>query len=234
MEPKSNPKKKLEIVVNGKTWLRYPIRTPLILPKGNYPEIYKKALGDIGFTLEPGDIVFAGEKAIAVAEERAWHKNDIKVSRLARFLVRFTTKSPIGVGISSPETFQLAINEAGVPRILFASLIAGFFKLLGIKGVFYLLAGRQVAMIDGAAEYVIPPYNEYCSLGPKDPDMSARRISDALGPPTVLVDANDFGIKVIGKSHKELPQKLIERILKDNPLGQTNEQTPFGVIRLKQ
>lgn len=229
MQP--NPGKKLEIAVDGKTYHRYAIKTTLILPKSNYPEIYKQALKKDNFILQKDDIIFAGEKAIAIAEDRAWHKKDIKVSRLAKFLVKFVTKTPIGVGISSQETFQLAINEAGTSRIIFAALIGGFLKLFGIKGVFYMLAGPQVAMIDGAADYVIPPYNEYCSLGPKYPNESAKRISLALKAPTVLVDANDYGIKVVGKSHKEIKNKFIEKVLKDNPLGQTNEQTPFGIIR---
>ncbi|MDO8600923.1 MAG: coenzyme F420-0:L-glutamate ligase [bacterium] len=228
-----NPEKKLEIKVDEKTYLRIPVKTPLILPESDYPTIYQKALTDAGVILQNNDIIFAGEKAIAIAEGRAWHKKDIRVTPLARFLVRFVTKSKRGVGISSPETFQLAINEAGAPRIILAALIGGVFKLLRIRGVFYLLAGRQVAMIDGAADYVIPPYNEYCSLGPKDPDASARRIAKKLGVPVTLVDANDYGIQVIGKSDNAINTKFIKKVIRDNPLGQTNEQTPFGVIRKK-
>lgn len=228
-----NPNKKLEIEVDGKTYLRIPVKTPLVLPDSDYPSIYQKALKDMGLVLQKNDIIFAGEKAIAVAENRAWHKKDIRVSALARFLVRFVTKTPRGVGISSPETFQLAINEAGAPRIIFAALIGGCFKLVGIRGVFYMLAGKQVAMIDGAADYVIPPYNEYCSLGPKDPDKSARKIAEKLGAPVAVVDANDYGIQVIGKSDNSINTKFIKKVLKDNPLGQTNEQTPLGVIRIQ-
>lgn len=226
-----NHDKKLEIEVDGTTYLRIPVKTPLVLPECDYPAMYQKALADTGIVLQKDDIIFAGEKAIAIAEGRAWHKKDIRVSALARFLVRFVTKTPRGVGISSPETFQLAINEAGSVRIIVAALIGGFFKLIGIRGVFYLLAGRQVAMIDGAADYVIPPYNEYCSLGPKDPDASARRIAEKLGVPVALVDANDYGIQVIGKSDPSLQTKFIKKVIRDNPLGQTNEQTPLGIIR---
>jgi hypothetical protein len=226
-----NPDKKLEIEIDGATYLRVPIKTPLILPECDYPAMYKEALEHAGLTLQKGDIIFAGEKAIAIAEGRAWHKKDIRITPLARFLVRFVTKSKRGVGISSPETFQLAINEAGAFRIVLAALIGGFFKFFGIRGVFYLLAGKQVAMIDGAADYVIPPYNEYCSLGPKNPDASARRIAEKLRIPVALVDANDYGVQVIGKSSPDINTKFIKKVLKDNPLGQTNEQTPFGIIR---
>ena len=57
-----NPGKRLEIVVSEKTWLRYPIKTPLIFPQSDYLEIYKKALVTASFQLEKDDIVFAGEK----------------------------------------------------------------------------------------------------------------------------------------------------------------------------
>lgn len=228
-----NPHKNLKIEVDGKTCLRIPVKTPLVLPDSDYPSLYQQALQDGRIFLQKGDIVFAGEKAIAVAENRAWHKKDIRVTPLARFLVRFVTKTPRGVGISSPETFQLAINEARAFRIVLAALIGGFFKLIGIRGVFYLLAGKQVAMIDGAADYVIPPYNEYCSLGPKDPDKSARRIAEKLGVPVAVVDANDYGVQVIGKSDSTINTKFIKKVLKDNPLGQTNEQTPLGIIRIQ-
>lgn len=231
MLPVPNPHKNLEITVGETAYIRIPIKTPLVLPDSDYPLLYQKALKDAGLILQKDNIVFAGEKAIAVAEGRAWHKKDIRVTPLARFLVRFVTKTPRGVGISSPETFQLAINEAGATRIVLSALIGGFFKLIGIRGVFYLLAGRQVAMIDGAADYVIPPYNEYCSLGPKDPDKSARRIAEKLGAPVTVVDANDYGVQVIGKSDPSINTKFIKKVLKDNPLGQTNEQTPFGIIR---
>ena len=43
------------------------------------------------------------------------------------------------------------------------------------------------------------------------------------------MDANDFGVNILGAS-KGVDRKLVARIIKDNPLGQSDEQTPVGII----
>ena len=48
-----------------------------------------------------------------------------------------------------------------------------------------------------------------------------------------VVDVNDIGGSwVLGSVGIDDP-KLIEEILRDNPLGQKDEQTPFGLIRVE-
>ena len=70
-------------------------------------------------------------------------------------------------------------------------------------------------------------------IGPKEPDALAAEISAATGLPAAIVDVNDIGGSwVLGSSGIEEP-KLIEDILRDNPLGQKDEQTPFGLIRVE-
>ncbi|MDD5146502.1 MAG: F420-0--gamma-glutamyl ligase [Candidatus Pacebacteria bacterium] len=228
MELTANPGKNLIIKVDGIGYARYPVKTCLITPE------HKDLAGLVRQYTTPylreGDIVFMGEKAIAVSQGRSYHKDSIKPSRLAKFLVRFVTKTTIGVGISSAPTMQLAIEEVGVPRMLLAALVAALTKPFGVKGAFYLVAGEQARSIDGAADYVIPPYNNYVSKGPKDAVGVAQKISDKLGYPFVIVDVCDFGAHVLGAS-KGVDKKMIERILRDNPLCQTNEQTPIGILR---
>ncbi|MCX6790588.1 MAG: F420-0--gamma-glutamyl ligase, partial [Candidatus Gribaldobacteria bacterium] len=186
MTPSSNIGKNLIIEVKGKKYARFPIKTCLITPQDHdLVPIIKKYTQDF---LQKGDVVFMGEKAVAVSQGRSYHKDSIKISKLAKFLVRFVTKTPIGIGISSAPTMQLAIDEVGIPRILLAALMAGITKPLGIKGVFYLVAGQQARSIDGAADYVIPPYNNYVSKGPKDAPQLAQRISDEIGYPFAIVD----------------------------------------------
>lgn len=228
---RANLGKSLEIEARGKRWARYPIATPLIVPGVLYQEWYARALEQSGLRLAPEDIVFAGEKAIAIAEGRAWATSSIHPTRVARFLARFVMRNPAGIGISIPETMQLALDEVGNTRIIFAAIASAGTKLLGIKGIFYRIAGRRVAMIDGPVDYAIPPYNEYCSLGPKDPDAAARGLAAALGVRVAVVDANDLGVAIVGRSDTTLDAALLEEILRDNPLGQGDEQTPLGVIR---
>lgn len=46
-----------------------------------------------------------------------------------------------------------------------------------------------------------------------------------------IVDINDLGGNVLGNTSKVFSDDLIIKLLKDNPLGQSNEQTPLGIIR---
>jgi F420-0:gamma-glutamyl ligase-like protein len=228
MNLSSNPGKKLIIEVQGKRYARYPVRTHLITEKDrDYAEIIERYAKDC---LEPGDIVFIGERSLASCQGRSYPKKDVRPSRLARFLVRFVTKSPYGIGLGSPETMQLAVEEVGAPRMLLAAFFAALTKPLGIRGVFYKIAGPQAKAVDGAADYVIPPYNTYVSKAPLNPKKTAENISKKIGFPVVIVDVCDIGGWVMGAS-PGINHEFIVSALKDNPLGQTTEQTPFGILR---
>lgn len=223
-----NPGKNLVIEVNGKKYARYPVKTHLITEKDkDYAEIIEKYAKDY---LEPGDIVFIGERSLASGQGRSYPIEKVKPGRLALFLVNFVTKSPYGIGLGSPETMQLAVEEVGVLRILLAAFFAAITKPLGIKGVFYKVAGPQAKAVDGAADYVIPPYNTYVTKAPLWPKKTAEEISKRIGLPVAIVDICDLGGWVIGAS-QGVDKNFIVKALKDNPLGQTTEQTPFGILR---
>jgi hypothetical protein len=51
------------------------------------------------------------------------------------------TRPGYGIGLGTPQTMQLAIDEVGAPRILFAAAASAVTKPFGIHGVFYRLAG---------------------------------------------------------------------------------------------
>jgi hypothetical protein len=109
-------------------------------------------------------------------------------------------------------------------------LIGFLGKLFGIKGLFYMIAGEKARSIDGAVPYAIPPYNNYVSKGPINANEVAEKIAKKIGVLVAIVDANDFGVNILGIS-KGVDKKLIAKIIKDNPLGQSDEQTPIGIIR---
>lgn len=228
MQLEPNKGKTLVIEVDGQKFARYPVKTKLITPKDKdisvvVAEYAKKYL-------QPGDIVFISEKAVAITQGRSYPLGEVKPSWLATFLSQFVTKTPIGIGLGSPQTMQLAIEEVGVARILVASFIGATGKMIGIKGWFYIIAGHGARSIDGAVPYALPPYNTYVSRGPANADQVAERISQKIGAPVAIVDANDFGVNTLGAS-QGLDKKLVARIIKDNPLGQSDEQTPIGIIR---
>lgn len=228
MELLPNPNKKLTIEVNNRKFSRYPIKTKLITPEDK--DIVELVETYVKKYLLKGDIIFVSEKVVAVTQGRSYQINEIKYSLMASILSGFVTKTKTGIGLGSPQTMQLAIEEVGFVRIIIATILSAATKLFGIKGVFYVIAGNGARSIDGAVDYAIPPYNNYVSKGPKNPDKVAEEIFQKLGVPVAIVDANDLGVNILGIT-KNLDKKLVEKIIKDNPLGQTNEQTPIGIIR---
>jgi hypothetical protein len=139
-------------------------------------------------------------------------------------------KSEYGIGLGSPWTMQLALDEAGAPRILFAAFVSLLTKPFGIHGTFYKVVGKNVNAIDGPCDYTLPPYNHYAKLGPKDPDRTAKKIKESIGNEVVIIDANDLGVNVLGRSENG-KDEFYKDVFKDNPLGQGSEQTPIGIVR---
>ncbi|MBI3735921.1 hypothetical protein HY256_05360 [Candidatus Sumerlaeota bacterium] len=215
------------ITVDGTTYLRVPVKTHVITDKDNIVDVIDRYSQE---HRKPGDICFVSEKVVAVTQGRAIRAADIKISLLAKILWRFVRKVPYGIGLRSPETMQCAINECGAPRILAAAMVGALSKLVGRRGDFYRIAGMQAATIDAAG--TSPLQSDCVILGPKNPDDVARAIMNRTGLPAAVVDVNDIGGSwVLGSAGIDDP-KRIEAILKDNPLGQKDEQTPFGLIRV--
>lgn len=223
-----NEGKKELIEVEGVTYRRLALRTHVLALGDDLCGVavrYAKPL------LLEGDILFFTEKAVAAIQGRAVPVEQIKPSLLARILVKFVYKNPGGIGISMPESMEMAIRECGRPRILLAAFVSAVGKLLGKRGWFYKIAGYRAASIDGPADYVIEPYNRCVVLGPLEPDKTAREIAAALGCPVIITDINDLGGQILGASSPAIDRTLMTRILKDNPLGQSKQQTPMGIIR---
>jgi len=226
-ELKVNPGKKLTIKIGQRIFERWPIKTHIITPKDDFLRVVEKyALPH----LKSGDILVLAEKALSISQGRAYNVEKIKPSRLARFLTRFITQTPYGIGCSIPETMEIGIREVGAPRIILAAALAAVTKPFGIRGVFYRVAGPDVKAIDGPADYVIPPYNKYASLGPKDPDKIAEKISKKIKHQVVVIDACDLGCWILGAS-ESVDRDSICPIFADNPLGQTDQQTPMCIVR---
>lgn len=224
-----NPGKDLDIVVAGKKYQRLPIRTHVIKKEDELVEVVQKYVSP---HLQDGDFVFISEKIVAITQGRAFPIKDIQPRWLATFLSRFVQKTPHGIGLGSPWTMELALQDVGVTRILLAAFVGAVTKPFGVKGLFYRVAGRRAAAVDGPCDYTIPPYNKYAKMSPLEPDKVARDLRDKLGHEVVIIDANDLGVDVLGKSSNILTDKFCEQVFKDNPLGQTDEQTPLCIVRL--
>jgi hypothetical protein len=222
-----NEDRVLEASVDGTVYARHPVRTHLVTRDDDAPAVVSRYASPLGDDLA---FVAVSERMVAITQGRSYPMTEIRPSWLARFLVRFVTRPGYGIGLGTPQTLQLAIDEVGAPRILFAAAVSGVTKLFGIHGLFYRIAGPQAAAIDGPTSYTIPPYNQAATLGPRDPDGAARAISAAIGAPVAIIDANDAGCNVLGRS-EGVDRRLVTRLFADNPLGQAREQTPVCVVR---
>jgi F420-0:gamma-glutamyl ligase-like protein len=224
-----NPGKNLEISYQNSVYLRYPIKTNIVSKNDNYLDVIKKYAGNY---LEKDDLLVISERIIAIMQGRSFLLSEIHPSKIATILSKFVSRHPGGIGLRSPWTMELAIQEAGIVRIAFAGIVSALTRPLGIKGLFYHLVGNDINAIDGPCDYTLPPGNNSAKLGPKDPMGVARTISKEFDVRVAIVDANDYGVRVMGVSDG-VDKKMVSAIFKDNPLGQTNETTPMAIVRKK-
>ncbi len=222
----------------GRIWARFPLRSTLIKPGDDLLEAISGSLerlrGD-GVEVEDGDVLLVSEKALAISQGRSYPIDDIPVSRTARVLSRYVSHEPTGVGLAHPTTMQLAIDEAGAGRILLAAAAAAATKPLGMRGVFYRVAGHGVNAIDGPSSLNLPPYDKWATKSPVDPSGAALHIAADLRQRTgrrvgvAIIDANDMAAEVFASVGVE--GEAVLAMIADNPLGQSDEQTPFGLVR---
>ena len=226
--PSPNTGKNLSISVDEEKYARYPIKTPIIKSGDDLLKLINDLI--VPFVSD-GDMLFISEKIVAISQGRAFPIKDIKPTLAAKFLAKFVLKTPYGIGIGSPWTMQLALDEVGYFRILLGIIASALTKPFGVRGMFYRVCGSAVSAIDGPCDYTLPPYNKYAKLAPKNPDKVARDLKEKLGLEVVIIDANDLGVAVLGKSSKTVSDEFAKAVFKDNPLGQTNEQTPLCIVR---
>ena len=179
---KPNPGKSLEVDVNGKIYLRLPVKTHIIKQNEDLLVLLQKYVSP---HLLADDLVFVSEKVLAVTQGRVINMNDIKPSGLARFLARkirtnYGTKKFKGFGHGTPMAMQLFIEEAGLWRVLFAAAASALTRPLGIKGLFYLICGKQAKSIDCPMSFTILEYAHYAKLAPLDPKGFAEKAKEKL------------------------------------------------------
>lgn len=223
-----NEGKQLEVEVDGLRYQRIPLRTKLISPDD---DIVVEVAAAAKEHVQPDDLLFVTEKVVAITQGRSLPMDSIVPRPLAVRLARHVTKTPAGIGLGIPETMEMALRECGTPRILFASGVSVIAKLFGIRGAFYNVAGPKARGIDGPTKNTIPPYNSAVVLAPHRPKRVSQQMRDVLGVDVLIVDINDFGGNVLGSTVSKSQEKLVERILADNPLGQGRQSTPLGIIR---
>ena len=228
-----NKGKELDAVALGVRYLRLPVKTRLIESGDSLMELLEEYVAP---HLLPNDLLFVSEKVVCITQGRMVPIKDVRTTALARFLskrVRNHVGTPQfrGLGHGTAPAMQLLIEEAGIPRVLFAAAIAALTRPLGIKGAFYYLVGKQAKSIDCPMSWTLEPYTEYAKKAPADPNGVGRGIKERFGAENVIVDANYRGAFSLGKSTSAISEKFIRELLHDNPAGQDSEMTPFFIIR---
>ncbi len=223
-----NEGKQLDIEVEGVRYQRIPLRTGLISPDD---DLVAQIVDATKGKLQSGDLVFVTEKIVAITQGRSMPIDSIVPRPLAVRLAGRVTNTPAGIGLGMPQTMEMALRECGTPRILFAAAVSVVAKLLGMRGAFYNVAGPKARGIDGPTSGTIAPYDSSVVLAPDRPHRVAQQLRDAVGNDVLIVDINDFGGNVLGSTLPRSTEKLVERILADNPLGQGTQSTPLGIIR---
>lgn len=226
----ANAGKALTVTVDGEEYARIPIRTRVVMPGDDLDAFVREYASGL---VRPGDLLFVTEKIVAITQGRSYPLEEIEPRRLARFLSRYVTRTPYGIGLGMPETMEMALRECGTPRILFAAAVSAVTKAFGRKGDFYRIAGDKARAIDGPTSGTIPPYNKAVVLGPERPRDVARHLKELLGgiPEVAVVDINDLGGNILGSTIDRAAERRLVAILEDNPLGQGHESTPLGIIR---
>jgi hypothetical protein len=217
------------VVVDGRSFERVPIRTRVLMPGDDIPAAIREHAAD---QLRPGDTVVLSESAVAIMQGRARDWRTIHPGRLARWLSQRVTKTPWGTGLRSPYAMQYAIELTGRPRILMAAAAHVAGRLFRQKGWFYLVAGLNARMMDAEHTMGIAEFYECCIPAPADPPGTARVLKAATGYDIAICDINDINPAwCVASTLPKERARLLERSFDDNPLGQSDEQTPLGIWR---
>ena len=248
----ANPGKDIAISTSAGQVLRYPIQTDAFAKGDDF--LTKISEYGAEFAVRAAEspehaealdhpwFLAVSEKVVAISQGRSYFLWEIKPSFAARKLQKFVVRTPAGIGLGSPETMQLAIQEAGLPRIIAASAAGAVGKVIGRKGLFYQLAGPAVRAIDGPTQYSLYPSNVSAKLAPADPGKAAAELADRLRKVlpepaartfqgVAIIDANDLGCNILGQATSVAEEQIAE-MFKDNPLGQGAQRTPLAVVVL--
>jgi F420-0:gamma-glutamyl ligase len=215
--------------INGSVYERKAVKTRLF----NFGDNIFEAIGEYVLPQkQEGDWLAISEKVVSVCQNNVRHIDTVKAGFLAKTIVKFVKKYPDDIGFSRAEKMQVAVEMAGRVRMVLAIILGVLCKIVGVKGVFWMVAGNRVSEIDGFNPDAMWPYTEYAILPPLNPEKLCNEIEERLKIPTVIIDGNNINVKIISMSSgMPVDSKNVRLSLLDNPMGQEDEMTPFILVR---
>lgn len=204
-----------------------PVRTPLIHPGEDLRALVQRAVTGIA---RPGDVLAISETALAIAQGRAVPAEYVRPSKIAYALSR---RAGALATVNQPESLQIVIDQVGVWKVLYASLMHVAGRVVGRRGMFYEILGEAITAIDGYTG-TLPPFERAIVFAPQNADAFAQSVYERTGVACTVVDANDLEkAKVLGAS-AGVQRATVERALLSNPHGNGDEQTPIVVLKWRQ
>jgi F420-0:gamma-glutamyl ligase-like protein len=220
------------ITVNGKQFNRVHIKTHFINVNEEFDPVIDKYVKK---NLEQGDLLSISEKIVALSQGDVVYRDELPIGFWAKFLSKFASRNNTGIGVAEPIKMQYAIRERGLPLVIGASIIHAVYRLFGYRGKFYEIIGQDVSGLDGFYDHIWSEYGDMGIENPKNPKLKCNHILEKYGVSTMIVDANDLGCEILGKSSDiKLSDKELKQYIIDNPAGQEKELTPFIIIRNAQ
>lgn len=210
-----------------------PVKTRLFV-EGDDPVLaVKEHVRDV----EKDDVVTLSSCVAGLMEGRIFMEGAIQPGFLARLLSKMVDQKNVPFGgaapMSNPLSMQVLIEEIGSLRTLVAAFCGALGKILGKKGWFYVLGGKDAGQIDDVLGS-LPPYDYYVIMGPEDPSGLSERMAQALGCHAAIIDANDLGVAwAVGYSRGVEPRWL-EHVMSQNPAGNQEQQTPVVIVRREE
>jgi F420-0:gamma-glutamyl ligase len=217
--------------VEGVTYERIPIQTHLVGIGEDLGGVIATYAAD---RIQPTDSICLSEKFVSICQANVRHIDEVKDSWLARLIVTYVTKNDNGdIGYSHPKKMQVAIDEAGYPRMILAVVGGGISKyVLRRRGDFYRIAGHRISEIDGFNPDAMAPFDQYAMLPPRQPDKVCEDIAARFGCAAYMIDGNNINVEVIGMSaNLPMTKAAAREVMLDNPMGQNDELTPIFLIR---
>lgn len=219
--------------LNGVKYARYPIQTTTVKIGDSLDDFVKTYAVPY---LKKGDILCISAKVVSISKALVLHESEVKISLLARLIVKFVKKWPGDIGYSHPRKMQAAINQIGYPRTIVALVGGVVMKVFKKPGYFYIIAGNNINAIDGFNPVSKPPMNEYAVLPPKNGDEISDDLESKFGFPIAILDGNNIDNNVLGMSQsvkEKFNKDELMSIVKGNPQGQEDDGaiTPMLVVR---